>query len=94
MSSTPRSSVLSLRLSDEEQRTLRAAAEARGTSVSDLVRSLVSRELASPALQSVTTSNATSVRPSIGQGIFWQVADAAAERGSPSGFIVTTPCTR
>jgi len=93
MSSASRGSVLSLRLSDEEQRTLRAAAEARGTSVSDLVRSLVSRELNASEPIVIPTSNSASGRRSIGQGVFWHVPQSGQESGGSNGTVVTASYT-
>lgn len=72
---------------------MRAAAEARGTSISDLVRSLVSRELAPAEAGLVPTSNSTSGRPSIGQGIFWEVGQTSFDAQRANGTIVTASYT-
>jgi hypothetical protein len=81
MAREPRDAVVSLRISDEEQSRLRQAAEARGVSVSALVRAIVIREV-SGGPQAVETKTIGS--PGQGradQGIFWDVQDGMTVAG-------------
>lgn len=86
MAKEGRGTILSLRISEDEQLSLRQYAEAHGTSVSDLVRSLVHREV-TPQVRSTAsvTTTTVSIAHSIGQGIFWDVS----LKNTDSGGTVT-----
>ena len=87
MGKESRDAVVSVRISEEDQARLRELAAARGTSVSDLVRTVVLREVgevpavaatvtasgSTPTLRSSrgSTTTSTSQNPSPGHGIFW-----------------------
>ncbi|GAB2457420.1 ribbon-helix-helix domain-containing protein [Xylanimonas ulmi] len=91
MGTATRGSVLSLRLSDREREALRVAAEARGTGVSELVRSMVAKELSpSPSPRGATTSG-QSAPATVGQGVFWQMGTGGAT--ASGGRITTTSPT-
>ncbi|GEL47390.1 hypothetical protein CHO01_25060 [Cellulomonas hominis] len=95
MNAAARGAVLSLRLSESEQKTLRAAADARGTSVSDMVRALVAKELA-PTARSARLAVTASGQPAssaVGQGVFWQAQPVTGSRGTPGGLVTTSSLT-
>jgi uncharacterized protein (DUF1778 family) len=82
MAKESRDAVISVRISEEDQQRLRALATARGTSVSELVRGIVLREISEPvtAARTVTgtqcrsqrvTTTATTRAPSADEGVFW-----------------------
>lgn len=82
MAKESRDAVISVRISEEDQARLRALAAARGTSVSDLVRSVVLREISEPAAAARTVTSTecrsrsgpatgTTRAPSADQGVFW-----------------------
>jgi hypothetical protein len=86
MSKEARDAIISVRISEEQQAQLKALAAARGTSVSDLVRSVVVREVSEPMRRSTgrtqattgpapvegtTTSGALTQAPGVDQGVFW-----------------------
>lgn len=54
-----RGAVVSVRLSDEQQEQLRRLAEARGTSVSDLIRTFVAEEMKPVARGTTVSATAT-----------------------------------
>ena len=89
MSKATKGAILSLRLSEGEQMALRGLAESRGTSVSDVIRSIVAREVAPPQAP-IATSSAASRPAVIGQGVFWRTS----EEPSRSGTISTSTMTR
>ncbi len=78
MTKEVRDAVVSLRISAEEQAQLRELAEARGSSVSDLIRTVVMREVAprTAATPSSPTTTSSGTRPE--EGFFWQVSEAEA----------------
>jgi uncharacterized protein DUF6290 len=76
--SKERGAVVSVRITDDEQARLRDVAKARGTSVSELVRSVVEREM-SPQLP---VGAAVSVAPLsqsslVERGIFWSASEGS-----------------
>jgi len=73
MAKEPRDAVVSLRISDEEHSRLRQAAEARGVSVSALVRTIVVREVTGGPRAVETETIASPGHSQAGQGIFWDV---------------------
>jgi len=88
-----RDAVISVRISEEDQARLRALAAARGTSVSELVRGIVLREIGdpSPAATSYPASECRAPRgtntgatraPSADQGVFWSDQDRATVSGA------------
>jgi len=93
MAKESRDAVISVRISEEDQARLRALAAARGTSVSELVRGIVLREISDPAAAATTytstecraprgtTSGATRA-PSADQGVFWSDQDRATVAGA------------
>jgi hypothetical protein len=95
MSKQPREAVVSVRISEEDQARLRQLAAARGTSVSELVRSFVVREVNEPARQPASsgatsgfaspttgTTTAASLIPVADQGVFWDVEKPSTVSGS------------
>ncbi len=80
-----RDTVVSVRVSTEEQTRLRKFAASRGVSISDYVRSIIAREV-SPARgqNTITTTGALSRAATAGQGIFWQ---------APPGATAPSPAT-
>ena len=91
MAKEARDAVISVRISEEDQARLRALAAARGTSVSELVRSVVLREIHGPATTTFTsdqcgapkgTTTAAKALPSADQGVFWSDQGAATVAGS------------
>ena len=87
MAPEPRDAVVSLRISADEHSRLRQAAEARGTSVSALVRSVVLREVngAPQAVQTETMVSGAQVQA--GHGIFW---DVQGSEPAASGTLTIT----
>ena len=88
-----RDAVISVRISEEDQARLRALAAARGTSVSELVRSIVLREISDPAPPATTytsaecrapkgSTTAAARHPSADQGVFWSDQGAATVAGA------------
>ena len=88
-----RDAVISVRISEEDQARLRALAAARGTSVSELVRSIVLREISDPAPPATTytsaecrapkgSTTAAPRHPSADQGVFWSDQGAATVAGA------------
>jgi hypothetical protein len=73
MAPEPRDAVVSLRISADEHSRLRQAAEARGTSVSALVRSVVLREVNGAPHAVQTETMVSSAQVQAGHGIFWDV---------------------
>jgi hypothetical protein len=82
MAKEARDAVISVRISEEDQARLRALAAARGTSVSELVRGIVLREIGAP--ESVATTHPSNERrgpcgtttagarvQAADQGVFW-----------------------
>jgi hypothetical protein len=68
----PRGAVVSVRISEDEQARLRRLAEAQGKSVSELVRSVVVREVDGTRRSSSTVTMAPLSRSTaIGEGVFW-----------------------
>jgi hypothetical protein len=91
MAKESRDAVISVRISEEDQARLRALAAARGTSVSELVRSIVLREIGEPASAATTftstecrgpqgTTTAAARAPSADQGVFWSDQDQGQDR--------------
>src|SRR4051812_20480457 len=93
MAKESRDAVISVRISEEDQARLRALATARGTTVSELVRSIVLREVSEPAAATPTytstecrgpqgtTTAAARVR-SADQGVFWHEPGQATVAGA------------
>lgn len=85
MAKESKAAVVSVRLSEEDQRRLRRIAETRGTTVSDLVRSAALREVSDDGISraaSVTTSP-TSSHAQVEHGLFWEgVPDDALISGT------------
>ena len=93
MSQKPRESIVSVRISQEAQDRLRALAAERGTSVSELIRSVVAREVSEPVQAPVTagatsgvavptgTTTAAGQAPAADQGFFWGVQSPSAVAG-------------
>jgi hypothetical protein len=73
----PRDAVVSLRISEEEHGQLRQAAEARGVTVSALVRTIVLREVASNPRAAETKTTALGAHAEAGHGIFWDAVSSA-----------------
>ena len=72
MSKEQRGAIVSVRITDEEQQRLREVALARGTSVSEVVRSVVVREMFLPEPVGPAVSAApVSSRAEVDRGIFW-----------------------
>jgi hypothetical protein len=75
-----RGAVVSVRISDDEQARLRARAEERGLSVSELIRNAalaqVTIEDASPAVGTTQSGG------EVGKGIFWDAPEGAEVSGS------------
>lgn len=83
MSNQSRGAVISLRISGDEQDRLRRMAEERGTSVSDLVRSLVSESVGPELPVGVTVSGTPSTGGSqIEHGVFWTQNDGSTIQGT------------
>jgi hypothetical protein len=81
---TARDIVISLRVSAEEHRRLRAIAGARGLSVSDLIRSYVERETAPPIVTRTLAAAADIVVdgiPANRTAFFWQAPASAVTEG-------------
>lgn len=88
MAKEARDAVVSVRISEEDQSRLRRLAAERGTSVSELVRSVVVREVSEPPVipraSGVTsgtatprgTTTATSPSTGLDRGFTWEVPDA------------------
>jgi hypothetical protein len=73
MAKEPRGAVVSVRISEDEQARLRRIAEAQGKSVSELVRSVVVREVDGTRRSSGTVTMAPLSRSTaIGEGVFWK----------------------
>jgi hypothetical protein len=88
-----RDAVISVRISEEDQAKLRALATARGTSVSELVRGIMLREVNDPPAAATTFTSTqcrapkgstTSVArpPSADQGVFWSDQGQATVAGA------------
>ena len=78
-----RHAVVSVRISEADQQRLRRIAEARGTSVSDLVRSAALREVGDARPQAVTVTTAPAGRASeIGKGLTWDAPLGAQINGN------------
>jgi Family of unknown function (DUF6290) len=77
MAREQRGAVVSIRITDDEQARLRKMAHARGTSVSELMRSAAMREVEPPARMSGTVSTTASTGPpaEVDKGIFWDNAE-------------------
>lgn len=94
MAKESRDAVISVRISEEDQQRLRELAAARGTSVSELVRGIVLREISDPPAagptvtaaqcrpQRLPTTGAGTRAPSADQGIFWGEHGHATVAGS------------
>jgi len=93
MAKEPRDAVISVRISEDDQARLRALAAARGTSLSELVRSIVLREISEPAPPATTftsaecraprgKTSAAARHPSADQGVFWSDQGAATVAGA------------
>jgi hypothetical protein len=77
-----RRTVVSVRISETDQQRLRRIADARGTSVSDLLRSAALRE-AGGGPQVVTITTASASQPcEIGRGLTWDAAPGAQIDGN------------
>jgi Ribbon-helix-helix protein, copG family len=98
MAKESRDAVISVRISEEDQARLRALAAARGTSVSELVRSIVLREVSTPEPVTTThpatdrggprgTTTAAARAPSADQGVFWSEQDRG--RATVAGATIT-----
>jgi hypothetical protein len=74
--------VISLRVSEDEQARLREAAEERGTSVSDLVRAVVLREVNDSPTGGVVASSTATPAVDGWQGPFWNVAEGVTVAGA------------
>jgi hypothetical protein len=88
-----RDAVISVRISEEDQAKLRALAAARGTSLSELVRGIVLREVNDPPAVAATftstecrgpqgTTTAAVRAQSAGQGVFWSDQGQATVSGA------------
>lgn len=94
MAKEPRDAVVSVRISEEDQARLRQLATERGTSVSELVRSVVIREVteavAPPRAAGVTsgpaprigTTTAAQQGHTMDNGLFWEVDSPSAVSGA------------
>lgn len=93
MSEKSGDAVVSVRISKDAQDRLRQIAKARGTSVSDLVRSVVAREVSEPvqpvtrvssgtAMSTGTTTTSASQPPVADQGFFWGIQNPIAISGA------------
>jgi hypothetical protein len=89
MARRQRGTVVSIRITEEEQGRLRELAHARGTSVSELMRSAAMREAEPPARTSgtVSTTASTGRPPEVDKGIFWDV-EANVVTPSPGTLII------
>jgi uncharacterized protein (DUF1778 family) len=76
-----RGAVVSVRLSDEQQDQLRRLAEARGKSVSDLIRTFVAEEM-KPVARGTTVSAAGN-----GTGVMVASLDSDAVASAGTGFV-------
>jgi hypothetical protein len=97
MAKESRDAVISVRISEEDQTKLRALAAARGTSVSELVRGIVLREVNDPPAATTTftstechgprgsTTAAARAQPA-GQGVFWSDQGQATVSGATITF--------
>lgn len=74
--------VISLRVSEDEQSKLRHAADERGTSVSDLVRAVVLREVSDEPAIGAPAISSTASTPDAWRGPFWDVGEGATVQGS------------
>ncbi|HEV7964459.1 MAG TPA: DUF6290 family protein [Actinoplanes sp.] len=98
MAKEARDAVISVRISEEDQARLRALAATRGTSLSELVRSIVLREISEPASAGATftstecrgprgTTTAAARAPSADQGVFWSDQDQG--QATAAGATIT-----
>lgn len=82
MAREPKGAVVSLRMSEEEQAQLRQMADERGSSVSDLIRTFVSREMDAGTAATVTVTTSQTGRPTqLNEGIFWNAHEGAVIAG-------------
>jgi Mobilization protein NikA len=81
MAREPRDAVVSLRISDDEHSRLRQAAEARGVSVSALVRAIVTREVSGGPRAVETETIGSPSQGQAGHGIFWDVQSGMTVAG-------------
>jgi len=92
MAKEPRGAILSVRVSDDEQVLLRKMAEDRGTSVSDLVRSFVAREVGVITSETITTSTSWTGSAADPQAQpIWFAGEQAVVDGSTVTIMTSEP---
>jgi uncharacterized protein (DUF1778 family) len=74
--------VVSVRISDVDQQRLRRMADARGTTISDLVRSAALREAGGDQQVVTVTTAPASQTCEIGKGLTWNAAPGAQVNGN------------
>jgi hypothetical protein len=85
MAKATRGAVVSVRMSDDEHARLRAIAEARGETLSELVRSVVVREMIRPAPSASVTMTPLSQPAALGEGVVWNVD---SQEPAPTGTLI------
>lgn len=79
MARESRDAVISVRISEDDQARLREVASERGTSVSELVRSVVLREVTEQPAPTATVTRTTAPRPD--HGLHWANQEGAVISG-------------
>lgn len=83
MARESRDAVVSLRISDDDHVRLRQVAAARGTSVSELLRSVIHREVQEvPATAATVTGTPVRGSRSPDEGIYWVAHEGAVISGA------------
>lgn len=77
-----RGSIVSVRLSEQEQVQLRQIAESRGTSISEVIRSYVAGEMHPTPLGQTASAQPTNPSVHIEGGVRWQAGTEAVADGT------------